>query len=188
MRKLFELTFKGTDELQKLAQERLELLKKNTETAVADAVLFGVTKIANDCPVDTGRARASIAGEFADMVSVDLEGEPEEIAKGKSESVTDFSGMEGRIGSNVEYILLLEYFRERAYERKLTGKQIRYLFAKGILESDGQGGVIYKYRRKKSPRGFFRKNLPVIQAHFNRVLDRAVKATSEGRLLRSEGY
>lgn len=184
MKKIFDVSFEGIEEIKRLAKERVDLLSKNVETAVADTVLLGVTRIANDCPVDTGRARASIAGNLADQVPIPINGDPEEIAKGKAESLTGIFGKKGQIGSNVEYLIYLEYFKMRAYQRKLSGKQIRYLFATGILESDGQGGVIYKYRRKKSPRGFFRKNIPIIRSHFKRVMENAISTTTEGRLLR----
>jgi len=184
MKKLLEITFKGTNELIKLAQQTAALLQKNVETAVANTVLFAVVRIANDCPVDTGRARASFTGEFADLAGVNLEGDPRAIEDGKRQSVTGFSGMTGRVGSNVEYILYLEYRGERTGPHKLTQKQLAYLFANGILESDGDGNIIYNYQPKKSGKGFFRNNLPAIEAHLNRTMEEAIQATKEGRLLR----
>jgi hypothetical protein len=184
MKKLLEMNYKGFEELQKLAAKQMQLLLLNAETAVANTVLFGVAITANDCPVDTGRARASLAGELADAAGVDIEGDPQAIAEGKSQSVTGFSGLEGHYGSNVEYILYLEYRGERITSRELTAKQLRYLFATGILESDGEGGVKYNYQPRKGSKGFFRNNLPRVQQHFNEEMDKAVKATKEGRLLR----
>lgn len=184
MKKLYEINFKGIDELIKLAREREELLRKNAETAVANTVLFAIVRVANDCPVNTGRARASFAGDLADLAGVNLEGDPRAIQDGKSQSVTGFSGLIGRIGSNVEYILYIEYRGEISQPRKLTPKQLAYLFANGILESDGDGNIIYNYKPKRNAKGFFRKNLPVIEAHFNQVMEDALQATREGRLLR----
>lgn len=166
MRKLFELTFKGTDELQKLARERLELLKKNAETAVANATLYGITKMANDCPVDTGRLRASLVGEFSNLVDVEMK--RGEITEGKKQSATkiDFRNMEGRIGTNVEYALFVEYgVAGRAAGR--TGRSGATLYSGGF-----------------KGRGYFRSNIPLIKQFFNQVMREAIEATREGRLLR----
>ncbi|MTI83439.1 MAG: hypothetical protein FH756_05915 [Firmicutes bacterium] len=103
MRKIFEIQFRGTEELIRLAERRSNLLAKNIETAVADTVLYGVTLIANDCPVDTGRLMASIAGDVADLVDIVLQGDPQAISEGKSDSATEIDGLWGRIGTNVEY-------------------------------------------------------------------------------------
>jgi len=187
MKSIFEITFHGIEEVKRLAEERARHMRINAESAIANTVLLGVARIANDCPVDTGRARASLTGELADDAGVDLRGDPRAIAEGKSQSLTGFRGLKGRIGSNVEYILYLEYKGERSGPKKLTEKQLRYLFATGILQNDGRGGVIYNYQPKKSRKGFFRMNLPIIEAHFNRMMEKAMEATREGRLLR-KGY
>lgn len=185
--KLVDIKYKGMDELLKLAKEQAQLLYLNAEGAVAKTVLFGVSKIANDCSVDTGRARASITGELAAQAGVDLQGDSVAIEEGKRQSVTGFSGLEGRIGSNVEYILHIEYRGEFTGNRKkITAKQRRYLFAKGILVNVG-GQVVYKnpkrYKSKKG-KGMFRKNIPILQNYLNEEMDEAIKATREGRLLR----
>lgn len=186
MRKILDIRFKGTDQLKKLAEERARLLYQNAETAVANTVLLGVARISNDCPVDTGRARASIAGELADKAGVDLQGDADAVADGKAQSTTGFDGLQGQIGSNVEYILDLEYRGGVAGQRpKLTNKQRRYLFYKGVLKRGPGGEVIYNYKAK-GPRGkaFFRKNLPIIRRHFHNQMKLAIKTTKEGRLLR----
>ena len=186
MRKILDIQFKGTDELLRLAEKRARLLYQNAETAVANTVLLGVARIANDCPVDMGRARASITGELADKAGVDLQGDADAVAEGKAQSTTGFSGLQGQIGSNVEYILDLEYRGGVSGTRpKLTDKQRRYLFFKGVLQRGPGGEVIYNYKRK-GPRGkaFFRKNLPFIRRHFNNQMELALMATKEGRLLR----
>lgn len=133
MGNILEIRFDDTKELLSLAHIQYQLLRDNAETAVANTVLLGVALISNDCPVDTGRARASIAGELADEAGVVLPGDTQAVLQGKRQSVTGFSGFEGRIGSNVEYIPPLEYGHRATGPKKLTPKQLRYLFASGIL-------------------------------------------------------
>lgn len=203
--KLLEVSFKGVDELLKLAETAAELLRQNVESAIAETTLYGVGMIANDMPVDTGRARASIAGDLGDDAGVDLPGDPQAIADGKSQSVTGFDGLEGRIGSNVEYILPLEYGHATRLPRKLTAKQLRYLFANGILKADSQGNVVAgdvndrinrraemkegvsvrdRGRYRVKGKGFFRKNIPLISHKLQTSMERAIAATMEGRSLR----
>lgn len=198
MKKLLEISFKGTEELIRLAEERANILRQNVETAVANTVLLGVARIANDCPVDTGRARASLAGDLADVAGVDLQGEQQTIAEGRAQSLTGFNGMEGRIGSNVEYILYLEYGHKTTGPKKLTQKQLRYLFAVGILKADSAGRVIpggdnsihLRINRRAGivgsvkGKGFFRKNIPILQRHLNQEMGKAIQQTGEGKLLR----
>ena len=194
--KLFEIKFDGIDELIKLAEQQAELLRDNIAEAVADATLFGINKIANDCPVDTGRLRASIAGDYGDQAEVDVK--RGRTAEGKALSATkiDRLNMEGCIGTDVEYALHVEY-GVKGIRKKLTYKQLRYLFAKGILRvakrgkktKEGQviykkGDLVYKYKPKgERGKGFFRKNIPLIQNHFNLKMNEAIEATKEGRSL-----
>lgn len=166
MKKLYDITFKGTDELIKLAQQTAELLQKNVETAVVNTTLLGIARIANDCPVDTGRLQASITGDYANLAGVDLQ--RGKISEGKAQSVTRISGkkLEGRIGTNVEYALYQEY--------GAAGRQI------GTASRSGAT----LYGRGVRGRGFFRKNIPVIENHLNQTMEEAIQATKEGRLLR----
>jgi len=169
MRKIFEISFKGTEELIDLVEKRSRLLAQNLETAVADTVLYGVTLIANDCPVDTGRLMASIAGDVADLVDIVLRGDPQAIQEGKSESTTDIDGLWGRIGTNVEYALYQEY--------GVGGREVG--------ENPRSGAKIYAGGFKG--KGFFRKNLPLIDRHFKNRMQEALDATSRGVLLRDVG-
>ena len=201
--KLFDIKFEGIDELIELAETQAKLLKENTTAAVVDTTLFGINKIANDCPTDTGRLRASLTGEFGNEAEVDLiRGK---IGDGKALSTTkiDMRNMEGTIGTNVEYALPVEYGHAATGPKKLTAKQLRYLFAVGILKADKNGNVVpsiharinrragMKYgvsitdrgRYRVKGKGFFRKNVPLINTHFNRKMNEAVQATSDGRSL-----
>lgn len=166
MNKSFEITFKGTDELMKLVQERTDSMKKNAETAVAKTVLLGVARIANDAPIDTGRLRASIAGEFGDITGVDLKGDPDAISDGKSQSATELKGLKGRVGTNVEYALYQEYG---------TG-------GRAVGTNKRSGATLYAGAIKG--KGFFRRNIPIIENYFDIQMEEAVHATKEGRLLR----
>ena len=201
--KIFDIKFTGVDELIKLAEQRAKLLKANATAAVVDTTLFGINKIANDCSVDTGRLRASLTGEFGTEADVDLK--RGKIAEGKALSATkiDMRNMEGKIGTNVEYALPVEYGHAATGPKKLTPKQLRYLFAMGILKTDKKGNVMpsiharinrrsdMKYgvqikdraRYRVKGKGFFRKNIPLINTHFNRKMNEAVEATKEGRSL-----
>ncbi|MFZ3171965.1 MAG: hypothetical protein WA118_08300 [Carboxydocellales bacterium] len=223
----FAIEFSGINELLELAKKQAQLLKENVEAGVANTTLLGVARIANDCPVDTGRARASLAGELASESGVDLAGDPRLIADGIRNSVTKYSGLEGVIGSNVDYILYLEYGHKATGPKNLTRKQLRYLFASGILKSTklssgksvvrpgtvtvlkwgkfrntkkGRNGQIVDNRSQIGAnksinrrsgagtwvkgKGMFRKNIPVLQNHFNQQMELAIKATTEGRSLR----
>lgn len=189
--KLFEIKFEGVDELLKLAETRAKLLKENATAAVAETTLFGINKIANDCPVDTGRLRASIAGEFAGLAGVDLK--RGKIGEGKGQSVTkiDLRHMEGRIGTNVEYALAVEYGHKAGGSNrrkvKLTRKQLRYLFAIGALKE--VNGMVVPWKRSKTAfitrmvpgKGMFRNNIPIIDNHFKNKMEEAVTATGQGR-------
>jgi len=188
-KKLFDIKFDGIEELEKLAKTQAELLSKNVETAIARTTHLGISRIANDCPVDTGLLRASIAGEYADAAGVELKHGKKTEGKALSATKIDLRNLEGRIGTNVEYALYVEYKGEGGYKkvkRKLSNKQRRYLFYKGILKRDDNGKVIYNYKKKKKQgKGFFRKNIPVIRAQFKWEMNKAIEATKEGRLLRA---
>jgi hypothetical protein len=193
MSKLIEIKFDGINELIELAETRAELLKENVTAAVAETTLFGINKIANDCPVDTGRLRASIAGEFASLAGVDLK--RGKIGEGKGQSVTkiDFRHMEGRIGTNVEYALPVEYGHKTGGPNrrkvKLTKKQLRYLFAIGALKE--VNGMVVPWKRSRTAfiarmvpgKGMFRNNIPIIETHFKNKMNEAITATREGRSL-----
>ena len=118
----FEIDFRGHEEAMRLIETQTVLLSKNIETAIARTVLFGIARIANDCPVDTGRLRASITGSLARRAGVDLDGDPQAIAEGRSQSTTMFNKYQGRIGTSIEYALYQEYgvrgrFEGRAFFR-----------------------------------------------------------------------
>jgi hypothetical protein len=195
----FQIDFSDLDKIKDLARERKRLMNQNAETAVANTVLLGIARIANDCPVVTGRARGSIAGSLADEAGIDLQGDPREVAAGTAESMTEIRGLEGRIGSNVEYILYLEYGHRATGPKKLTDRQRRFLFAVGILKVvNGQvakgrvvpASVHARINRRAGitgrvkGKGMFRKNIPVIRNHFQYMMNRAAEATAAGSLLR----
>ena len=181
---LFEITFKGVDELLKVAERRHKLLDANVRQAVARTVLWGAARIAEECPVDTGRLRASILGYLAEKYGLSVEGDSTAIAEGQGQSLTQAEGYEGRIGTNVEYALLVDYNISGGKRKPLTPKQLRYLFYKGILKR-GQGKeVIYTYKRKKAAaRGFFRNNIPVIDVYFQGQMREAIRYTERGALM-----
>jgi hypothetical protein len=188
MGKLYEISFSGTDELLKLAREDALLLKKNVGQAITKTTLLGIARIANDCPVDTGRLQASIAGDLAAEAGVDLKSG--KIREGKANSTTalNINNLEGRIGTNVEYALYIEYRGSQGTVKKkkpLTDKQRRYLFAVGILKRAKDGTIKLKKRQKSvhGGPGFFRKNIPIIERYFHQQVEAAIKATAEGRLL-----
>lgn len=199
-KQLFEIKFSPIEPLIKFSLEREELLRQNIQTALVITVLYGITMISNECPVDTNRLRASIVGEFAGQAGVPMMGTPEET-EGRALSVTsiDMKKMRGVIGTNVEYALYVEYGHKTSGPRKLTQKQIAYLIATGALVPDGRGGLtstnIHKRINRKAGiesrvkgKGFFRKNIPLIQKELNYNMNEAIIATSEGRLLKVEGF
>lgn len=184
---LFEITFKGVDELLRVAERRAKLLDANVRVAVARTVLWGAARIAEDCPVDTGRLRASILGYLVQKYGLTVDGsDPQAITEGLQESVTEANGYEGRIGTGVKYAVAVDYGRDPDKERKpLTVKQLRYLFAKGILERGPNNTVIYKYfpKRQKS-RGYFRNNIPLIDNYFQIQMREAIRFTERDELMR----
>jgi hypothetical protein len=189
----FEIKFDGVEQIKRLSGERAVLLRTNAETAVARTVLLGVTRIAGDCPVDTGRARASLAGDLAGDAGIPLEDSG--AAEGANESLTAINGLEGRIGSNVEYVPYLEYGYRVTGPKKLTEKQRKYLFASGILKSVGgrviPGSIHTRINRRAGlgggrvkGKGFFRKNIPIIKRYFDQTMEKAVEETLAGHSLR----
>ena len=184
---MFSITFRGVEELLQAQQRAAQLLDANIKVAVTRTVLWGAAKMAEDCPVDTGRLRSSILGYLAEQygVNVDMPGDPQVIEEGKRESVTGVNGYAGLIGTNVKYAaavdLGLDVSRTRA---PLTPKQLRYLFAVGILESGPNGSVIYNYRpRARRGRGFFRNNIPLIDNYFQRQMREAIAYSERGELM-----
>jgi hypothetical protein len=190
---LFEIKFEGIEQIKKLSEEHMALLHVNAKTAVARTILLGIARIAGDCPVDTGRARASLAGDLAGDAGIALDGPG--AAEGVNQSLTAINGLEGRIGSNVEYILYLEYGHRATGPKKLTEKQRRYLFATGILKNiKGKivpGNIHTRINRRAGigggrvkGKGFFRKNIPILKRYFDQMMEEAVEATLDGRSLR----
>ncbi len=194
-RDLFDITFKGVDEFQAAIEKRIQLVDANVKVAVIRTVLKGARMIAEDCPVDTGRLRSSILGYLAQKYNVSLKGDPQAIAAGLSESATEVSGYRGKIGTNVNYAAHVEYGHRATGPKKLTDKQRRYLFAAGILKSvngrvvvsnvnsriNRRAGLVSRVKGKG--RGFFRRNLVLIDQLFQQQMQEALKAAEEGRLL-----
>ncbi len=190
---LFEITFKGTEELLMVAEQKAKLLDANVKAAVTRTVLWGAAKIAEDCPVDTGRLRASILGYLVHKYGLSVEGDPTAVAEGVNESVTWVDGYEGRIGTNVAYAIHQEYGFKATGPKQLTAKQRRYLFAVGILKSVNGKVVISDVNRRINKRagavsrvkgkGFFRRNLVLINRYFQEQMQEAIKTTEEGRSL-----
>ncbi len=164
MKPLISIEFRGTKEVERLLQERAKLLYQNAQSAVASAVLYAITRIASDTPVDTGRLRASIGGELGGRVGVDITGphvSSAAVAEGRQESVTSLDGLdrlEGRVGTNVNYALPVEY-----------GHRVKF-----------RVGSKTKFRKVKG-RGMFRKNVPLIRRYFREEMQRGVKAATKGK-------
>lgn len=163
---LFEITFKGVDELLKVAERRSKLLDANVRVAVARTVLWGAARIAEDCPVDTGRLRSSIMGYLAKKYGISLKGDAKAIAEGLQESVTEASGYDGRIGTNVEYALYQEY--------GVGGREVG--------KTSRSGATLYAggFRGK----GFFRMNIPLIDMYFQIQMREAINLTERDKLMR----
>ncbi len=184
MEKLYEIKYAGIDELLKLAQQDLKLFAENIGTVITNTTLFGIAKIANDCPVDKGLLQSSIAGDLAGAAGVDLK--RGRITEGRTKSTTkiDLTKLEGTIGTCVEYALYVEY-RDQIKKKPLTNKQRRYLFAIGVLKKGKDGRIVLKRRLSKhGGPGYFRKNIPIIDRFFHEQMQMALLATSLGRSLR----
>lgn len=175
------IKFTGLPELKLLLLRQKQQLLFNIEAAVRDTVLYGIALIAKDTPVDTGRLRGSIGGELSELAGVSSEGP--DFEAGKRKSLTRLNMRKGhvfagRIGTNVEYALAVEYGHTVKGPSKLNRKQLAYLFATGKLTKDSAGNVVLNYVRKTSGRskgrGMFRKNAPLIRRYFNQAMARAV--------------
>jgi hypothetical protein len=190
MSKLFEIQFQSMDKLIAAAEKRAELLKKNVEAAVAATVMWGAGRIAEDCPVDTGRLRASIGGR---VVNTGMGMDPKAEEEGREQSLTEINGFEGVIGTNVFYVKFVEFGFTPRGPKELTDKQRRYLFAAGILKNVNGRVVIADVNRRINKRagmsfrvkgkGFFRKNIPLIRRFFNERMEKAIAATLKGEYL-----
>lgn len=137
---LWEITFPDIDRLIAEAQETQTLMRKNVENAVAATVFWGAAEIAKDTPVDTGRLRASIGGDVIPTGGVG--GDMTAQAQGVQESLTNINGFKGVIGTNVHYAKYQEFGFTATGPKHLTPKQLRYLFAVGILRRGPGGRVI----------------------------------------------
>jgi hypothetical protein len=168
MKPFVELSFSATAEMGKRALERGLQIHRNLESAVAETVLLGVTRIAIDTPVDTGRARANIAGEFGDQV--DISGpnvDPAAVQEGRRNSPTylDPANLEGSVGGNVEYLPELEF-----------GHAVVVKAASGRRYHKREGGKI-----KRVPGlAMFRKNIPVLRQYFRQRCRLAVQRGMRG--------
>lgn len=130
---LFEIEFNGFKELQGRIIGLQDLLNHNLRAAVAETVLFGITRIALDTPVNTGLLKASIGGQILDT------GIGPGAGEGRRKSLTRISGLTGVIGTIVEYAVYQEFGFTATGPKHLTPKQLRFLFATGILKR-GPGG------------------------------------------------
>lgn len=160
--KLVELKFSSASEIAQRALRRGRQIRANLEAAVAETVLFSVTKIAMDVPVDTGRLRASIAGAFE---HVDVSGpkvKPEEVAAGRKQSLTnlDTAALVGHVGTNVDYAPHVEY-GHRVVVKAVTGRK--------YAKRDQKGRV-----RRVPGKAMFRKNIPSIRDLFRKRCQEAV--------------
>jgi hypothetical protein len=117
------------------------LLDRNLRVAVTRTVLWGAGQIAEDCPVDTGLLRASIGG----MV-VDTSAGGKGAGAGRSQSLTAIEGLTGVIGTAVRYAIYQEFGFTATGPKKLTPKQLRFLFAVGILKR-GPGKTVIRGMR-----------------------------------------
>lgn len=137
---LWEIVFPDIEKLIVEAQETQTLMRKNVEAAVAATTMWGAAEIAKDTPVDTGRLRASIGGEVIPTGGVGSD--PAAQAYGMKESLTEIKSFEGVIGTNVHYAKYQEFGFMATGPKKLTPKQLRYLFASGILRKGPGNRVI----------------------------------------------
>lgn len=134
---LFDITFKGADQLLKQVDKTQVLLLRNLRVAVTRTVLWGAGEIAEDCPVDTGLLRASIGGDVVDTSTGGAQ-----ASAGRRQSLTRIDGLTGVIGTAVKYAIYQEFGFTASGSKKLTPKQLRFLFAVGILKRGPGGRVI----------------------------------------------
>lgn len=168
MKKLLDINFTSPTALGKRTLRKSLLIRQNLEEAVKQTVLYGISLIQGDTPVDTGLLRASIAGQFGDGFGA-LTG------AGRSKSLTRLSLGEllGIIGTAVEYAAHVE-FGWRIAVQAVTGR--RY-YKRG---ADG--------KVKRVPgRAMFRKNLPVIRRYFRERCQTAVRNGLRGQSMGGEG-
>lgn len=164
---LFNIEFQGIRETQDRLTALPGLLEFNLRIAVARTVLWGAGKIAEDCPIDTGLLRASIGGM---VVNTATGGKA--AAQGRTQSLTTIDGLLGVIGTAVHYAIHQEFGFTATGPKKLTAKQLRFLFAVGVLRRGPGGRVIpgNHPRRLPSPRpartktGRRRRRIP-LQTH-----------------------
>lgn len=156
---MYEIQFRGHKELLRALEKTGELILQNAQVAVTKTVLLGVTLIANATPVDTGRLKSSIVGEFAAQTGQAVAGPG--VAEGKRHSLTRIDGLTGVIGTNVDYAAHVEYGR-RIY-RRVGSRRIVV-------------GTV-------APRAMFRSNIPRIRKYFNEQMREAVRAALKGEKL-----
>lgn len=134
---LFDIQFDGIKQLQGRLTQIQTLLDRNLRVAVTRTVLWGAGEIAEDTPVDKGLLRASIGGMVLDTsVGGKAAGE------GRRQSLTAINGLEGIIGTAVRYAIYQEFGFTATGPKKLTPKQLRFLFAVGILKRAPGGRVV----------------------------------------------
>lgn len=168
---MFHISFRGIDEAIKASEKKAQLLNTNIQNAIARTVLWGATMIAEDCPVDTGRLKSSILGYLAEEYGIPVDGSNlSAIEAGKEQSTTSIGNHEGRIGTNVKYAMDVEYAHFATGRKKMSSKEKQFLYSLGMI-------------KKVSGRGFFRKNLALIDQYFQTQMDEAIQATSENRVM-----
>ncbi|MHB1418477.1 MAG: hypothetical protein ACYCX4_02655 [Bacillota bacterium] len=206
-KQLFEIQFRNMGMLMEAAKTCGLLLDANVKASVARTVIWGAGRIAEDAPIDTGRLRASILGYLQEKTGISLAGaDAAAMAEGLGLSATQIDGYEGRIGTNVRYALPVEYGHKATGPKKLTPKQLRYLFASGILRSGPGGraipGTVSLIKGRKTYRGvditinrragivsrvkgkgMFRKNVPLIDRYFQNQVEMAIEYALAGKLL-----
>lgn len=133
---LFDIEFQGLEQARAWIPWVQTLISTNLRAAVARTVLWGAGEIAEDTPVDTGILRASIGGQVVDTAPGG------KGAEGRRQSLTRIDGLMGVIGTAVKYAIYQEFGFTATGPKKLTPKQLRFLFAAGILRSGPGGRVI----------------------------------------------
>ena len=128
----------NVDELNK-ALKRIAKLHPNLAKNIINRIAWGVYgDLVEKTPIDTGTARHHW----------------------KIQALAD--GLTYEISNNVGYILYLEYGvkgHPLSTELEKRMNSLKYMFATGILVSDGMGGVIYTYTPKEQHPGFIRETL-----------------------------
>jgi len=176
-KKLFEIRVTGVQEALMATQQAKALLYLNLQEAVVRTTLYAVTLIASKTPVDTGRLRASIAGELAGTIGIELDGDHKAIIEGEKNSTTlvEPGNLHGHVGSNVSYALHVEY-----------GHKVNSTRRVGTESPKGQAvdvRVANRTFRYVKGRGMFRTSKPEIEKYFHDMVNKAIQATSEGKRL-----